>query len=338
MSPQVSQTIECSGNMAGRVSSSNTTHNNNNNNTTTSNNNNKSHGSTVHGIISGPSTSMARSPNTVSFAPAVEYVSSGIPTASTEAATLMSTNSLDSNRKRSYRVGLNLFNKTPSEKGIRFLIEHNFIEQANTVEQQAKNVARFLLTRKGLAKQMIGEYISENKPFNKLVMKYFVADIDLAGIIIDEALRKFQVYFRFPGKSLPCQSTGNAILMNIVCLQLLGEAQKIERLVESFADRYKDQNSTDVLSRDSIFILSFAIIMLNTDLHKPTNIKHRMTQEQWLYNLRGVFTEGNLTPNFLLNIYKRIKKQELQTGADHVTQVVKVQSSEYRRCCRSKFC
>lgn len=97
--------------------------------------------------------------------------------------------------------------------------------------------------------------------------------------------------------------------------------------MEAFADRYKECNPNDVLSRDSIFILAFAIIMLNTDLHKPTNYKHRMTPEQWLANLKGVFAEGDLSSQFLLGIYKRIKKQELQTGLDHVTQVLKVQSS-----------
>lgn len=100
--------------------------------------------------------------------------------------------------------------------------------------------------------------------------------------------------------------------------------------METFADRYKECNPNDVLSRDSIFILAFAIIMLNTDLHKLTNIKHRMTPEQWLTNLKGVFSEGDLSSQFLLGIYKRIKKQELQTGPDHVTQVLKVQSSKYR--------
>nr|XP_046908648.1 IQ motif and SEC7 domain-containing protein 1-like [Dermatophagoides farinae] len=207
-------------------------------------------------------------------------------------------------RKRLYRVGLNLFNKQPSERGIRFLIANNFIEQSVTIEEQARAVAIFLITRKGVSRQMIGEYLADNNPFNKAVLKSFVAEINLTGLIVDEALRSFQMNFRFPG-----------------------EAQKIERLVESFADRYKECNPNDVLSRDSIFILAFAIIMLNTDLHKPTNIKHRMTQEQWLSNLKGVFSEGDLSSQFLLGVYKRIKKQELQTGPDHVTQVLKVQST-----------
>nr|XP_027200052.1 probable serine/threonine-protein kinase DDB_G0267686 [Dermatophagoides pteronyssinus] len=226
------------------------------------------------------------------------------PTTTATTTTNIGTNA-DIYRKRLYRVGLNLFNKTPSDRGISFLIANNFIEQfSNNVEEQARSVAIFLLTRKGVSKQMIGEYLADNNQFNKLVLKAFIAEINLNGLIVDEALRSFQMNFRFPG-----------------------EAQKIERLVESFADRYKECNPNDVLSRDSIFILAFAIIMLNTDLHKPTNIKHRMTQEQWLSNLKGVFSEGDLSSQFLLGIYKRIKKQELQTGPDHVTQVLKVQST-----------
>ncbi len=109
-----------------------------------------------------------------------------------------------------------------------------------------------------------------------------------------------------------------------------GEAQKIERLVDCFANRYIECNSSEnnslMLSRDSVFILSFAIIMLNTDLHNQTNQKSRMTSQQWIQNLRGVFSEGNLNEQFLLDIYQRIKTQEFKTGADHVTQVQKVQS------------
>jgi Sec7-like guanine-nucleotide exchange factor len=51
-----------------------------------------------------------------------------------------------------------------------------------------------------------------------------------------------------------------------------------------------------------------------------------MTSQQWIQNLRGVFSEGNLNEQFLLDIYSRIKSQEFKTGADHVTQVQKVQS------------
>lgn len=67
--------------------------------------------------------------------------------------------------------------------------------------QLAAAVARFLLTRKGLSKQMIGDYLGDlQQSFNQLVLKFFVKQMDLTGLLIDVALRKFQTYFRFPGK------------------------------------------------------------------------------------------------------------------------------------------
>lgn len=132
--------------------------------------------------------------NTVAFAPTVDFAgaSGGVEAVSS---------SVDAYRKRQYRVGLNLFNKSPSERGIRFLISNGYIEQSDKSEVQASFVAHFLLTRKGLSRQMIGEYISEPAAFNRSVLKSFCAGVNLTGIIVDEALRSFQVHFRFPGKS-----------------------------------------------------------------------------------------------------------------------------------------
>lgn len=134
--------------------------------------------------------------NTVSFSPNVDFLANN-----TEAVS----SSVDAYRKRQYRVGLNLFNKNPSERGIRFLINNGYIEQSDNTDAQANFVAHFLLTRKGLSRQMIGEYISEPASFNKSVLKAFCSGVTLSGIIVDEALRAFQVHFRFPG-TLPKSS------------------------------------------------------------------------------------------------------------------------------------
>ena len=68
-------------------------------------------------------------------------------------------------RKRQYRVGLNLFNKKP-EKGISYLISRYFLENSPL------GVAKFLLTRKGLSKQMIGEYLGNlQNSFNMAVLE-----------------------------------------------------------------------------------------------------------------------------------------------------------------------
>lgn len=205
-------------------------------------------------------------------------------------------------RKRQYRVGLNLFNKKP-ERGIQYLIRRGFLE--NTPH----GVARFLISRKGLSRQMIGEYLGNlQSQFNMAVLECFSGELDLSGMQVDVALRKFQAYFRMPG-----------------------EAQKIERLMEIFSQRY-GQCNTDIVGRlrsqDTVFVLAFAIIMLNTDLHTP-NIKpeRRMRIDDYIKNLRGIDDCHDIDRDMLVGIYERVKANEFKAGSDHVTQVMKVQAT-----------
>uniref|UniRef100_A0A182NPM6 SEC7 domain-containing protein n=1 Tax=Anopheles dirus TaxID=7168 RepID=A0A182NPM6_9DIPT len=205
-------------------------------------------------------------------------------------------------RKRQYRVGLNLFNKKP-ERGITYLIRKGFLE--NTPQ----GVARFLISRKGLSRQMIGEYLGNlQNPFNMAVLDCFAGELDLSGMQVDVALRKFQGYFRMPG-----------------------EAQKIERLMEVFSARYCQCNS-DIVARlrshDTVFVLAFAIIMLNTDLHTP-NLKpeRRMRCDDFVKNLRGIDDCHDIDRDMLNGIYERVKANEFKPGSDHVTQVMKVQAT-----------
>ncbi|KAJ8970016.1 hypothetical protein NQ314_001445 [Rhamnusium bicolor] len=197
-------------------------------------------------------------------------------------------------RKRQYRVGLNLFNKKP-ERGISYLIRRGFLENS------PQGVARFLISRKGLSKQMIGEYLGNlQSPFCMAVLECFAGELDLSGMQVDVALRKFQQHFRMPG-----------------------EAQKIERLMEIFSQRYCQCN-VDIVARlrspDTIFVLAFAIIMLNTDLHTPS-IKpdRRMRVEDFIKNLRGIDDCGDIDSDMLLGIYERVKANEFKPGSDHVT-------------------
>lgn len=48
-----------------------------------------------------------------------------------------------------------------------------------------------------------------------------------------------------------------------------GEAQKIDRIMEKFAERYCRDNPGRFRSADGAYLLAFAIIMLNTDAHNP---------------------------------------------------------------------
>ncbi|KAL4659540.1 IQ motif and SEC7 domain-containing protein 3-like isoform X2 [Arapaima gigas] len=210
--------------------------------------------------------------------------------------------STDVMRKRLYRIGLNLFNINP-DKGIQFLISRGFIPDTPI------GVAHFLLQRKGLSRQMIGEFLGNSKKqFNRDVLDCVVDEMDFSGTELDEALRKFQAHIR-----------------------VQGEAQKVERLIEAFSQRYCMCNP-DIVQQfhnpDTIFILAFAIILLNTDMYSP-NIKpdRKMMLEDFIRNLRGVDDGADIPRDMVAGIYERIQQRELRSNEDHVTYVTKVEQS-----------
>lgn len=71
--------------------------------------------------------------------------------------------------------------------------------------------------------------------------------------------------------------------------RLPGEAQKIDRMMECFAQRYCQLNPDIFTNADTCYVLSFAIIMLNTSLHNPS-VKDKPTVEQFISMNRGKLT------------------------------------------------
>uniref|UniRef100_A0A8C4YZZ1 IQ motif and Sec7 domain ArfGEF 3b n=1 Tax=Gadus morhua TaxID=8049 RepID=A0A8C4YZZ1_GADMO len=210
--------------------------------------------------------------------------------------------STDTHRKRLYRIGLNLFNVNP-ERGVHFLITRGFVPDT------AIGVAHFLLQRKGLSRQMIGEFLGNSKlHFNRDVLDCVVDEMDFLGMELDEALRKFQAHVR-----------------------VQGEAQKVERLIEAFSQRYCMCNP-DVVQQfhnpDTIFILAFAVVLLNTDMYSP-NIKpqRKMGLDDFIRNLRGVDDGADIPREMVGGIYERIQQRELRSNDDHVTYVSRVEQS-----------
>ncbi|XP_045444324.1 IQ motif and SEC7 domain-containing protein 3 isoform X2 [Pipistrellus kuhlii] len=135
-----------------------------------------------------------------------------------------------------------------------------------------------------------------------------VDEMDFSGMELDEALRKFQAHIR-----------------------VQGEAQKVERLIEAFSQRYCMCNPEVVQqfhNPDTIFILAFAIILLNTDMYSP-NIKpdRKMMLEDFIRNLRGVDDGADIPRELVVGIYERIQQKELKSNEDHVTYVTKVEKS-----------
>ena len=92
--------------------------------------------------------------------------------------------------------------------------------------------------------------------------------------------------------------------------------------MEAFAVRLHEQNHEDeahsiFMSSDSIFVLAFSTIMLNTDLHNPT-IKddRRMTTEEFIRNNRGINDGKDFPIEFMKDLYNQIKNDEIQVQKD----------------------
>lgn len=97
--------------------------------------------------------------------------------------------------------------------------------------------------------------------------------------------------------------------------RLPGESQQIDRIISTFARCYWEDNAGDsthcpFVNQDTIYLLSFAIIMLNTDLHKSTEAARRnqkkMTKSEFIDNLRGVGSGEEIVPEYLSEVYDKI--------------------------------
>ena len=138
-----------------------------------------------------------------------------------------------------WQEGISLFNRKP-KKGIEFLIN------ANKVGNSAEEIAAFLKNAYGLDKTLIGDYLGEREDMPLKVMHAYVNSFEFQGLEFDEAIRVFLQGFRLPG-----------------------EAQKIDRIMEKFAEKYCKCNPKTFTSADTAYVLAYSVILLNTDAHNP---------------------------------------------------------------------
>uniref|UniRef100_A0A8D0GWW1 Cytohesin 1 n=1 Tax=Sphenodon punctatus TaxID=8508 RepID=A0A8D0GWW1_SPHPU len=188
-------------------------------------------------------------------------------------------------RNKQVAMGRKKFNMDP-KKGIQFLIENDLLK--NTRD----DIAQFLYKGEGLNKTAIGDYLGERDDFNIQVLHAFVELHEFTDLNLVQALRQFLWSFRLPG-----------------------EAQKIDRMMEAFAQRYCQCNPGVFQSTDTCYVLSFAIIMLNTSLHNP-NVKDKPSVERFIAMNRGINDGGDLPEELLRNLYESIKNEPFKIPED----------------------
>ena len=171
------------------------------------------------------------------------------------------------NRKQHLYRAAKLFNDKP-KKGLQYLLDNEMLPSPPT----AQSVAAFLRTGLvvGLDKPAVGQYLGEigkkttpdsspviwdQDTFHKELLTAFCSSFAFEDQTVLDGLRMFLATFRLPG-----------------------EAQMIDRILQAFAEsvaascKESASGSLKVFSKDpkkasdAAYLLSFSIIMLNTDL------------------------------------------------------------------------
>ncbi|EXJ84716.1 hypothetical protein A1O3_05386 [Capronia epimyces CBS 606.96] len=192
-------------------------------------------------------------------------------------------------RKKIIKSGASKFNDDP-KAGVAYLVRNGIIEDPDDPRQ----VAHFLKGTSHVSKRVLGEFLTKRN--NERLLTAFIDLFNFDDMRIDEALREMLGSFRLPG-----------------------ESALIERIVTTFVEKYCSTTSSDeIADKDAAFVLTYAIIMLNTELYNP-NVKsqQRMTCEGFAKNLRGVNKGNDFAPELLQEIYDAIKQNEIILPDEH---------------------
>jgi hypothetical protein len=193
--------------------------------------------------------------------------------------------------------------KSSLKKAVEFLISKGFM--ADTPQE----IANFLRVYKNsFDPSAIGEFLGEGGTnpaaedyWSQIRFRYTRA-VSFVEMDIEPALR---LYLTGCGFRLP------------------GEAQKINRFVEVFVKVFWQDNSgtqyCPFKHTDTVHLLSYAIIMLNTDLHRANagndhkkGKNKKMTKDEFISNLRGCDQGSDVNREVLSSIYDNIANQPIE--------------------------
>jgi Sec7-like guanine-nucleotide exchange factor len=189
-------------------------------------------------------------------------------------------------------IGIQYFNHKP-QHGLKYLID------SGSISNDTRDIAQFLLNNESLDRDKVGELLSS---CDELSCKLREAFVDLqretfTGTEFEVALRQFLSTFGLPK-----------------------EAQQIDRMLQIFGTKYYCENkntcSTIFKDADAAYIFTYAVIMLNTELHSPAlSYRKRMSMKQFIKNNSGCGYEYPI--EFQEKIYNSIKDEEILFKEDN---------------------
>lgn len=187
--------------------------------------------------------------------------------------------------KSTIEAAVSEFNRKPV-KGIEYLVSNALVDKSPA------SVAQFLRSTPSLDKAMIGDYLGQHEEFPLAVMHAYVDSMKFSGMKFHTAIREFLKGFRLPG-----------------------EAQKIDRIMEKFAERYCADNPGLFKNADTAYVLAYAVIMLNTDAHNPM-VWPKMSKSDFVRMNTMSDTEESAPKDLLEEIYESIIKDEIKLKSE----------------------
>lgn len=190
-------------------------------------------------------------------------------------------------RKTALNEAVRQFNFKP-KRGIKALLAEGLVRS-----DSPQDIARFLISNDRIDKAALGEYLGEGEEANIAIMHAFVDCMEFRQRRFVDALRQFLQSFRLPG-----------------------EAQKIDRFMLKFAERYLTGNPNAFANADTAYVLAYSVIMLNTDQHSVKMKGRRMTAEDFIKNNKGINNDQDLPPEYLTGIYEEIASNEIVLASE----------------------
>jgi hypothetical protein len=166
------------------------------------------------------------------------------------------------------------FNTNP-KKNISQLCEYYHVEPTPA------GIAHLLRVTPGLLGDKIGDYLA--RPENVHILRAYFDDLDLKVDFVEAMRRSLSGPFFMPG-----------------------EAQQVDRTMETLSNAYMQQNPGVFGSVDDAYVLAFALVMLNTDLLKP-NVTHKMTCQEFIQNTSKPLEHSSITKDDLAHLYESLK-------------------------------
>eukprot|EP00554_Chaetoceros_debilis_P014618 CAMPEP_0194126666 /NCGR_PEP_ID=MMETSP0150-20130528/60105_1 /TAXON_ID=122233 /ORGANISM="Chaetoceros debilis, Strain MM31A-1" /LENGTH=1558 /DNA_ID=CAMNT_0038820539 /DNA_START=463 /DNA_END=5139 /DNA_ORIENTATION=- len=221
------------------------------------------------------------------------------------------------------REACQIFNQK-SSRAFDFLLNHGILKDSVTPVEIATFLRNGIVL--GLNKASIGEYLGTKG--KSPVAGKSPPDWERDWFHI-ETLMHFCKSFHFRDQSLL-----DCLRMFLASFRLPGEAQQIDRILQAFAESCQCEESQNGIfspdvkkASDAAYLLSFSIIMLNTDLHND-NIRadRKMKKEDFVKNNTDYGSDITdpgfaFPPEYLIGIYESIQYEQIRTvgeGADGV--------------------